>query len=168
MPEIFCYVYMLRSNQDIVKTVSIIEDFVPKRQLLATKKSVKIEDNTDDESDIEKMNERRRIKSYEELTDPIEIVRSYDRGLFKPRVGWQFRYRVSRYIDTLRDNIREDQERLKLGLEAIKRKTPQELSGRRKRVLDKPFATEKEEAPPVVEVINFLFSKIKIICFLKG
>ena len=60
----------------------------------------------------------------------------------------------------LRDNIREDQERLKLGLDAIKRKTPQELSGRRKRVLDKPFAIgTRPEAPPVVEVMNlFLFS----------
>ncbi len=149
---------MLRSNQDIVNTVSIIEDFVPKRQLLASKKSVKTEEETDDENDLEKINERRRMQSYEDLTDPVEIVRSYDRGLFKPRVGWQFRYRVSRYIDYLRDNIREDQQRLKLGLEAIKRKTPQELSGRRKRVLDKPFESEKPEAPPVVEVMNlFLF-----------
>ena len=85
------------------------------------------------------------MKAFEELTDPVAIVNSYDRGLFKPRVGWQFRYRVSRYIDALRENIREDQERLKLGLQAIKRKTPQELSGRRKRVLDKPFAPDPEE-----------------------
>jgi hypothetical protein len=105
------------------------------------------------------MKERRRLKSYEELTDPVEIVRSYDRGLFKPRVGWQFRYRVSRYIDSLRENIREDQERLKLGLEAIKRKTPQELSGRRKRVLDKPFTPEQVETPTVVDVINFVIKK---------
>ncbi len=159
------YVSMLRSNQDIVNTVSITQDFVPKRQLLSSKKSVKSEEEINDENDIEKINERRRMKSYEELTDPVDIVRSYDRGLFKPRVGWQFRYRISRYIDSLRDNIREDQERLKLGLEAIKRKTPQELSGRRKRVLDKPFATEPEEVPAVVEVINFLFSGKKIIFF---
>ena len=103
---------------------------------------------------MDKSGERRRTKSYEEITDPVEIVRSYDRGLFKPRVGWQFRYRVSRYIDTLRANIREDQERLKLGLETIKRKTPQELSGRRKRVLDKPLVSETEEKPAPVEVIN--------------
>ncbi|CAF5124049.1 unnamed protein product, partial [Rotaria socialis] len=78
------------------------------------------EEETEDEHNIEKVNERRRKKSYEEITDPVEIVSSYERGLFKPRVGWQFRYRVSRYIDSLRQNIREDQERLKLGLEAIK------------------------------------------------
>ncbi len=160
--------FILRSNQDIVNTVSITQDFVPKRQLLDTKKAEKSDDDTDNESDIEKINERRRLKSLEELTDPVEIVRSYDRGLFKPRVGWQFRYRVSRYIDSLRENIREDQERLKLGLQAIKRKTPQELSGRRKRVLDKPFAPEPEETPVTVEVINFLFSKRKsqVISFL--
>jgi hypothetical protein len=117
----------------------------------------KNEEETDDENDIEKINERRRMKSYEELTDPVEIVSSYDRGLFKPRVGWQFRYRVSRYIDTLRENIREDQERLKLGLQAIKRKTPQELSGRRKRVLDKPFTPETEEKPVPVEVMEIFY-----------
>jgi hypothetical protein len=107
------------------------------------------------------------MKSYEELTDPIEIVRSYDRGLFKPRVGWQFRYRVSRYIDSLRENIREDQERLKLGLQAIKRKTPQELSGRRKRVLDKPFEPEQEKTPVIVDVKNIfiLQNKIKYLIF---
>jgi hypothetical protein len=101
------------------------------------------------------------MKSYEALTDPVTIVRSYDRGLFKPRVGWQFRYRVSRYIDSLRENIREDQERLKLGLQAIKRKTPQELSGRRKRVLDKPFEPEPEETPTIVEVIYLFVHKIQ-------
>jgi hypothetical protein len=85
------------------------------------------------------------MKSFEELTDPVAIVQSYDRGLYKPRVGWQFRYRVSRYIDSLRENIREDEQRLKTGLQAIKRKTPQELSGRRKRVLDKPFAPDSDE-----------------------
>jgi hypothetical protein len=101
------------------------------------------------------------MKSFEELTDPAAIVHLYDRGLYKPRVGWQFRYRVSRYIDSLRENIREDQERLKLGLQAIKRKTPQELSGRRKRVLDKPFTPEPAETPVTVEVINnfFFFKK---------
>jgi len=153
---------MFRSNQDIVNTVTITQEFAPKRQLLATKKSEdNEEEEIDDKDDIEKINERRRLKSYDELTDPVEIVRSYDRGLFKPRVGWQFRYRVSRYIDSLRENIREDQERLKLGLQAIKRKTPQELSGRRKRVLDKPFTPEVEETPVTVEVIKFLFSKRK-------
>ncbi|CAM4937804.1 unnamed protein product [Rotaria socialis] len=139
------------SNEDIVNTVSITQDFVPKRQLFAAKKVVVHEEETEDEHNIEKVNERRRKKSYEEITDPVEIVSSYERGLFKPRVGWQFRYRVSRYIDSLRQNIREDQERLKLGLEAIKRKTPQELSGRRKRVLDKPFASEEQEVAPPAE-----------------
>ncbi|CAF1616059.1 unnamed protein product [Rotaria magnacalcarata] len=139
------------SNEDIVNTVSITQDFVPKRQLFAAKKAVVHEEQTDDEHNIEKVNERRRKKSYEAITDPVEIVSSYERGLFKPRVGWQFRYRVSRYIDSLRQNIREDQERLKLGLEAIKRKTPQELSGRRKRVLDKPFASEEKEVEPPAE-----------------
>ncbi|CAF1512272.1 unnamed protein product, partial [Rotaria sordida] len=144
------------SNQDIVNSVSITEEFVPKRQLLASKKIVNNKEDTDDDDDdndddIDTVNKRRRMKSYEQITDPVEIVRSYDRGLFKPRVGWQFRYRVSRYIDALRENIREDQARLKLGLEAIKRKTPQELSGRRKRVLDKPFVSEQQETPPPVE-----------------
>ncbi|CAF4301802.1 unnamed protein product [Rotaria sp. Silwood2] len=139
------------SNQDIANSVLITQEFVPKRQLFTSKKVNDNEEDTDNDDDINKINERRRKKSYEEITDPVEIVRSYDRGLFKPRVGWQFRYRVSRYIDSLRENIREDQERLKLGLEAIKRKTPQELSGRRKRVLDKPFASEKQEQPPPVE-----------------
>ncbi|CAF1355572.1 unnamed protein product [Adineta steineri] len=147
------------SNQDIVDSVLITQDFVPKRQLLSSKKVkktkvVKIEDDNDDndaKSDDEKTSGRRRMKSFDELTNPAEIVRSYDRGLFKPRVGWQFRYRVSRYIDSLRENIREDEHRLKLGLQAIKRKTPQELSGRRKRVLDKPFASEVEETPEVTD-----------------
>lgn len=135
----------------------ITQEFVPKRQLLASKKVEKVKEESDDNdeessSDVDKLSERRRLKSYDELTDPVEIVRSYDRGLFKPRVGWQFRYRVSRYIDSLRENIREDQQRLKLGLQAIKRKTPQELSGRRKRVLDKPFTPDPEEVPAVVEV----------------
>lgn len=147
-----------RPDQDAVDTVTITENFVPKRQLLASKKVSKqkkesdVDNENNDQSDAEKLSERRRLKTYEELTDPAEIVRSYDRGLFKPRVGWQFRYRVSRYIDSLRDNIREDQERLKLGLEAIKRKTPQELSGRRKRVLDKPFTPESIETPAVIDV----------------
>lgn len=104
------------------------------------------------------------------MTDPVEIVRSYESGLFKPRVGWQFRYRVSRYVETLRQNIREDQERLKLGLEAIKRKTPQELSGRRKRVLDKPFESEPEEKPAPVVINNAFFRKNRkhhrMSCFL--
>jgi len=151
-------------DDDIVPmSVSITETFVPKRQLLSAKssKAAKIvvkthgeekddDDDDADDDDQEKVSRRRQMKSYEELTDPVAIVQSYDRGLFKPRVGWQFRYRVSRYIDSLRENIREDQERLKLGLEAIKRKTPQELSGRRKRVLDKPFQPESE-TPAVVE-----------------
>ena len=163
----FSAVWFTRCHQDIVDTVSITETFVPKRQLLAAKKHVqtkKVEkpaeeeeeeeetDDDEDETDEEKLNRRRQRKSYEDLTDPVEIVRSYERGLFKPRVGWQFRYRVSRYIDSLRENIREDQERLKLGLEAIKRKTPQELSGRRKRVLDKPFTPESEQIPVAPEV----------------
>jgi len=112
------------------------------------------------------------MKSFEELTDPIAIVHSYDRGLYKPRVGWQFRYRVSRYIDSLRENIREDQERLKLGLQAIKRKTPQELSGRRKRVLDKSFAPDsdslKKQEKTIIneQVIQFLFKKNQDqVCF---
>lgn len=117
------------------------------------------DDLEDDDDDEEKMLERRRMKSYEELTDPAAIVHSYDRGLFKPRVGWQFRYRVSRYIDSLRENIREDQQRLKLGLEAIKRKTPQELSGRRKRVLDKPFEPEPE-APVEVKTSSSLLADL--------
>ncbi len=160
MPSIFRLFSILRSNQGIINTVSITQDFVPKRQLLASKKVEKHEEDTDDddeEEDLAKISERRRMKSYDELTDPMEIVRSYDRGLYKPRVGWQFRYRVSRYIDSLRENIREDQQRLKLGLQAIKRKTPQELSGRRKRVLDKPFAPELKEKPVVVEVMSSLF-----------
>lgn len=163
----FSVVCITRCHQDIVDTVSITQTFVPKRQLLAAKKNVQIKkivkqheeeaedeesDDDSDETEQEKLNRRLQMKSYEDLTDPVEIVRSYDRGLFKPRVGWQFRYRVSRYIDSLRENIREDQERLKLGLEAIKRKTPQELSGRRKRVLDKPFTPETEETPVVVDV----------------
>lgn len=133
-------------------TVAITQDFVPKRQLFNSKHTHAHEEETDNEDNSEKASERRRMKSYEEITDPVEIVRSYELGLFKPRVGWQFRYRVSRYIDALRDNIREDQERLKLGLEAIKRKTPQELSGRRKRVLDKPFASETKEEKVADEV----------------
>lgn len=166
----FSAICIIRCQQDIVDTVSITQQFVPKRQLLAAKKNVKAEkpvvvvqeekeeeaaaseSDDENENEQEKQTKRRRMKSYEDLTDPVEIVRSYDRGLFKPRVGWQFRYRVSRYIDSLRENIREDQERLKLGLEAIKRKTPQELSGRRKRVLDKPFTPEAEKTPVVVDV----------------
>jgi hypothetical protein len=111
------------------------------------------------------------MKSFEELTDPIAIVQVYDQGLYKPRVGWQFRYRVSRYIDSLRENIREDQERLKLGLQTIKRKTPQELSGRRKRVLDKPFAPDQDELKKQkekkvdVQVMKFLFIKNKYQVF---
>ncbi len=125
------------------------------------------EDKPDDENDRHKKNARRRMKSFDELTDPIAIVQSYDHGLYKPRVGWQFRYRVSRYIDSLRDDIREDQQRLKIGLQAIKRKTPQELSGRRKRVLDKPFPPDSDElkkqkeAINVAQVIIYLHSKIK-------
>ena len=163
-----------RSSQEQIDSVAITQHFVPKRQLLGSKtasKRKKVEkpieiveseeeqkddddddDDDDDNEKNEKSDERRRMKSYDELTDPVAIVRSYDRGLFKPRVGWQFRYRVSRYVDSLRENIREDQERLKKGLQAIKRKTPQELSGRRKRVLDKPFTSEPEEAPAVVQV----------------
>ncbi|UJR21970.1 hypothetical protein I4U23_025038 [Adineta vaga] len=153
-------------KQDIANSV-----LITKRQLLSSsssssKKAKKVQvkaevkkrkendsddDDDDDDDDADKMNERRRMKSLEELTDPIDIVRSYDQGLFKPRVGWQFRYRVSRYVDSLRENIREDQERLKLGLQAIKRKTPQELSGRRKRVLDKPFTSEVEETSTVID-----------------
>jgi len=107
------------------------------------------------------------MKSFDELTDPIAIVQSYDHGLYKPRVGWQFRYRVSRYIDSLREDIHEDQQRLKIGLQAIKRKTPQELSGRRKRVLDKPFPPDSDElkkqkeAINVAQVITYLHRKIK-------
>ena len=112
------------------------------------------ESTDDDDDDNEKSSERRRLKSLDELTDPVAIVRSYDRGLFKPRVGWQFRYRVSRYVDLLRENIREDQQRLKQGLQAIKRKTPQELSGRRKRVLDKPFAASQDESKKTDEQAN--------------
>ncbi|CAF3034309.1 unnamed protein product [Rotaria sp. Silwood2] len=134
------------SNQDTVNTVSITETFVPKRHLLMSKRKNKYkEDDDNDEEDVDKTNKLRRMKTLEESTDPILIVQSYDRGLYKPRVGWQFRYRVSRYIDSLRENIREDQERLKLGLQAIKRKTPQELSGKRKRVLDKPFVSDEDE-----------------------
>jgi len=125
------------------------------------------EDKPDDENDRHKKNARRRMKSFDELTDPIAIVQSYDHGLYKPRVGWQFRYRVSRYIDSLREDIHEDQQRLKIGLQAIKRKTPQELSGRRKRVLDKPFPPDSDElkkqkeAINVAQVITYLHSKIK-------
>ena len=167
----FSVVCIIRCHQDIVDTVSITQQFVPKRQLLAAKKNVKVEkqvvveeeeeeeapgeSDNENENEQEKLTKRRRMKSYESLTDPAEIVRSYDSGLFKPRVGWQFRYRVSRYIDSLRENIREDQERLKLGLAAIKRKTPQELSGRRKRVLDKPFTPETEKAPVETDVRDF-------------
>ncbi len=125
------------------------------------------EDKPDDENDRHKKNARRRMKSFDELTDPIAIVQSYDHGLYKPRVGWQFRYRVSRYIDSLREDIHEDQQRLKIGLQAIKRKTPQELSGRRKRVLDKPFPPDSDElkkqkeAINVAQVIIYLHSKIQ-------
>ena len=143
-------------------SVSITEMFVPKRRILSHRHVEEEEDDEDeDDGDEEKVSRRRQMKSYEELTDPVAIVQSYDRGLFKPRVGWQFRYRVSRYIDSLRANIREDQERLKLGLQAIKRKTPQELSGRRKRVLDKPFQPESE-APAAVDVSR---TKTKIEVF---
>ncbi|UJR27220.1 hypothetical protein I4U23_008516 [Adineta vaga] len=146
------------SNPDIVNSVLISETFIPKRQLLASKskhKDAKIEKHDDNHHQQQQQtNTRRQMKSFEESTDPIAIVNSYDRGLFKPRVGWQFRYRVSRYIDSLRENIREDQERLKLGLQAIKRKTPQELSGRRKRVLDKPFAPDVDELKKQQEVAN--------------
>ena len=132
--------------------------FVPKRHLLLSKRKTKHEENNDDDADdLDKAPTLRRMKSLEESTDPILIVQSYDRGLHKPRVGWQFRYRVSRYIDSLRENIREDEQRLKTGLQAIKRKTPQELSGRRKRVLDKPFASEEEEEPAPVEVKDFFY-----------
>ncbi|CAF3661360.1 unnamed protein product [Adineta steineri] len=140
------------SNPDIVNTVTIIENFVPKRSLLSSKTKHKVEEDhsDDDENDHHhhhhhKANTRREKKSFDELTDPVAIVDSYERGLFKPRVGYQFRYRVSNYINSLRENIREDQERLKLGLQAIKRKTPQELNGRSKRVLDKPSVSNSEE-----------------------
>ncbi|CAM4782148.1 unnamed protein product [Rotaria magnacalcarata] len=134
------------SNQNTANTITITETFVPKRQLLKSKRKDKDEQTTNkNENDPDKTYKFRRMKSLEESTDPILIVQSYDSGLYKPRVGWQFRYRVSRYIDSLRESIREDQERLKLGLQAIKRKTPQELSGRRKRVLDKPFTSDPSE-----------------------
>jgi hypothetical protein len=151
----------------MVNSVLLTEHFIPKRQLLASKTKGKsdgsIDIDADKEGDHDKSKERRRIKSYEELTDPMAIVRSYDRGLFKPRVGWQFRYRVSRYIDSLRENIREDQQRLKLGLQAIKRKTPQELSGRRKRVLDKPFTPEPETLATPVDVRILRFTSIILV-----
>ncbi|CAF4744511.1 unnamed protein product [Rotaria sp. Silwood1] len=134
------------SNQDTVNTVSITETFVPKRHLLMSKRKNKNEeDDKDDEEDVDTTHNIRRMNSLEESTDPILIVQSYESGLYKPRVGWQFRYRVSRYIDSLRENIREDQERLKLGLQAIKHKTPQVLSGKRKRVLDKPLVPKADK-----------------------
>ncbi len=60
-----------------------------------------------------------------------------------------------------------------MGLQAIKRKTPQELSGRRKRVLDKPFAPDsnqlKKQKETIVneQVMQYLFKKNKdsIFCF---
>ena len=54
---------ILRFNQDIVNTVSITQQFVPKRQLLSTKKVVvKEEEETDDEADIEKIKGTSSIK----------------------------------------------------------------------------------------------------------
>ena len=134
------FLYAYRSDQEIVESVNVTRKFVPKRQLLTSKSKRNATD------------ERHRPKSFEELTDPAAIVQAYERGLFKPRVGWQFRYRISRYIDHLRENIQEDQQRYKLGL--------QELGGRRQRVPDKPVDGKKKKAEDksTVEVgIDHLF-----------
>ena len=133
------FLYTYRSDESVL----ITENFHPKRQLLSSK----TKDSTSnlEETNAEKSKIRRRKKPIEDFTDPIVIVQSYDRGLYKPNVGWQFRYRVSRYIDSLRENIREDQKRLQKGLQDIQGKKSQELTGRRKRPTDKPLPSETEQ-----------------------
>lgn len=124
------FLYTYRSDESVLLT----ETFHPKRQLLSSK--------TKDTASVEKLQTRRRKKSAEDFTDPIVIVQSYDRGKYKPQVGWQFRYRVSRYIDSLRENIREDQQRLRVGLQDIQGKKSQEFGGKRKRPTDKTLSPD--------------------------
>ena len=54
------------------------------------------------------------MKSFDHLTDPIAIVRAYEEHGYKPRVGWQYRYRVSAYIEALRNEIRQGRTRNKI------------------------------------------------------
>lgn len=54
------------------------------------------------------------MKSFDHLTDPIAIVRAYEEHGYKPRVGWQYRYRVSAYIEALREEIRHGRTRNKI------------------------------------------------------
>lgn len=96
------FLYTYRSDQNIIDTVTITTNFVPKRRLLASKTSTK--------------KKTTRSKS----ADPIAIVHTHDQEASKPHVGWQFRYRISRYMDSLRENIHKDQERLKSSLQAMK------------------------------------------------
>lgn len=62
-------------------------------------------------------------------------------------MGWQFRYRVSRYIDSLRENIREDQKRLQKGLQDIQGKKSSDLPGKRKRPTETEQQSKKRQTP---------------------
>lgn len=131
------FLYTYRSDESVL----ITETFHPKRQLLSSKTkdhTLKTEKTTH----VDKLKTRRQKKIIENLTDPIVIIQSYERGTYKPQVGWQFRYRVSRYIDSLRETIREDQQRLRVGLQDIQGKKSQEFTGKRKRPTDKPLSSE--------------------------
>lgn len=55
-----------------------------------------------------------KLKSFDHLTDPIDIVRAHDEHGYKPRVGWKYRYRVSAYIEALREEIRQGRTRKKI------------------------------------------------------
>ena len=83
--------------------------FVPKRQLLTTKSKA-----THD-IDVDK-------KKKDKHVDPIAIVPSDEQDSQKPRVGWEFRYRVSKYMDSFQASINADQERLKSDLHKVKQK----------------------------------------------
>jgi hypothetical protein len=88
------FLYAYRSEHDIVNEIATNQALIPKRRLLASKV---------DHQHVETTNEHHRSKLSDDITDPIVIVSSYDRHSSKARrVGWQFRYRVSRYIDSLR------------------------------------------------------------------
>ena len=124
----------------------MLERFFSKRQLLLSKKEDKSKKHVnDDENNSDKMYKLRRMKSSEGRTDPLIIIEAHDRSLRKPRVGWQFHYRISHYINSLRGDIREDQERLNLGLQTIKHRTPQELNDRRKHISDQVFASSSNK-----------------------
>ncbi|CAF1017570.1 unnamed protein product [Didymodactylos carnosus] len=165
-----CQLPIVKTDEK-VNSVLITEGFVPKttiieldnlfmkRQLLAKQRVIREEqedEETDDEEEINQDEEEEDNSLQQNTKEPLEpqdIVRSYENGLYKPRVGWQFRYRISRYIDSLRENIREDRERLKQGLKNIERKTTEEFSDRKnirktkvKSIDDKILKEETKEA----------------------